>query len=65
MAQLESNPHVVIDVAPARRTAKRILGLARELTAELAKLDEAIEHEAELTAHLKRAGEYGFKTEVQ
>ena len=64
MAQLEPT-HVIVDIGPARRTAKRILSLTRELTAELAKLDEAIEHEHQLTAHLRRTEEYGFRTEAE
>lgn len=62
MAQLDQ-PHVIVDVGPSRRTAKRILSLARELTAELAKLDEAVEHEQELNAHLRRTEGYGIRTE--
>ncbi len=63
MAQLKN---IVLDVGPARRTAKRILSLSRELTAELAKLDEAITaaHEEQLDAHVGKVEEYGIRTEV-
>lgn len=63
MAQLKN---IVLDVGPARRTARRILNLTRELTAELAKLDEAIvAHEENLADHIESVEGYGIRTEVR